>query len=205
MRNIRSFRFITTVILGIFISILLRLCWPSVALGQASLQNSSPGVDLTSGLDSYSEQMADFLIKNANQEDFTAILDQEQHTRTFSTRTSLLPLLNWKLLTNRFGKILLDTEGSFHIPNKKLQLNGNEASIDAALKIQHEIEGVGSLPPHFSIRFTGTASDKNIILNKSREIGKVDLAFEGLLLKGVPNYLRNSDVAKREFEAYGIE
>ncbi|WP_206753505.1 hypothetical protein [Coleofasciculus sp. FACHB-64] len=156
-----------------------------------------------SEIDSYSKQVAKFLVKNADQKDFAATLDnQDQYEKGFSTSKQLLPLKpfsNW----NRFGKIFLDAEGRFRLDGNKLKLTGNKASADATLKIRHDI--VPSMPPHFSVHFHGEASDQNIFSNKSNEIGKVELTFEGLLLKGVPNYLRNSNVAQREFEKYGIK
>ncbi|MBW4449203.1 MAG: hypothetical protein KME38_20665 [Spirirestis rafaelensis WJT71-NPBG6] len=154
------------------------------------------------GIDSYSQKMADFLVKNANQEDFSVNLDnKEQYEKTFSFSKQLLPVKPFDKW-NRFGKVFLEAESKFKLANK-IQLTGNKASADAALRIRHDI--VPSMPPHFSINFHVEASDQEILANKSRNMGKIELTFEGLLLKGVPNYLRDSKVAQREFKKYGIE
>jgi len=146
-------------------------------------KRNANGINLTSGLDNYSSGMANFLVENANLKDFSVTLKQ----RKFSNQVDK-ELLN---LTDRFGKLVLHAKGSLEFSDK-LRLSGNKASIEASLGIQHQIKDVPTLPPHVQLYFKGDASDQNVLSNRSRKLGSVELMFNGLLLKGVPAYLEQN-------------
>lgn len=183
MRNTRLSRFMITILLGVFISTLLRLCWPAVALGQVAPQTSSSRLDLNSGLDNYSRGMSNLLVKNADQKEFSMPLDKKEFSRDIQQE-----LLN---LTERFGKIILHADGKLVFPEGKIMLSNNTAWVESGLAIEHQIKGV-NLRPHFQFRFKGEASDKDFIAHRLRKLGSAELQFEGLLLKGVPIYLQRN-------------
>jgi hypothetical protein len=153
-------------------------------------------IDLTSGLESYSDRMADFLVRNADQKDFSVALEETEIEKTFSES-----LLSWEAVRSRVGRIFLTGSGKLVFPTK-LSLSGNKASVEATLAIQHEIPDVPAMPPHFRIHFKGNASDQDLLLNRSRKLGYAELTFEGLLLKGIPQYIKNK--ASKKLEENGI-
>lgn len=153
-------------------------------------------IDLTSGLESYSDGMANFLVKNADQKDFSVALEKTEIEKPFSE-----PLLSWKAVRSRAGSIILTGSGKLVFPTK-LSLSGNEASVEATLAVQHKIPEVDAMPPHFQIHFKGNASDQDLLLNRSRKLGAAELTFNGLLLKGVPQYIEKS--AGKKLKENGI-
>jgi len=199
MKNSRSIRFISAALLGLFIFSLLRLCLPSVALGQVSTDNLSnnTNIALTSGFDAdtYADEAAETLINNGDPTDLSIPLEKKKFGNEKPIRRSLL---SWKHTNNRIGGIFLDLKGGLEFP-KNFSLGNNEATAQATLSIKHQgFDGAEKLPPHFQADFVGQASDRELFSTLlSRKIASAELIFEGLMLKGVPEYLKQTTAIKK--------
>ncbi len=166
-------------------------------------RHNTNDIDLTSGLEGFSTGMADFLVKNANQQEFAVELDKTEGIPA-DKRSFREPLLSWKAVRSRVGRVVLTGSGNLAFPTK-LSLSGNRAVVEADLAVQHEIPDVDKMPPHFKIYFKGEASDQDLLLNRSRKLGQAELTFNGLLLKGVPQYIESAASKKLKENKIGFE
>jgi hypothetical protein len=160
----------------------------------AGIGNQDPeDVNLKSDLKKSSDGMVSLFTNIGDQNNFSLALDQRKISK--EENKELLDL------TSRFGKLLLHTQGSIEYP-EKLRLSDNQVSTESDLSLQHQIEGI-NIPPLVQIFFKAEASDEDIISNQSRKIGSAELTFNGLLLKGIPAYLKQNKAIK-ELEKNGL-
>lgn len=114
----------------------------------------------------------------------------------------------------KLGKILVKSRGNIFFP-KELRFSGNQASVNAALSIAHDLDdgsrrfstppdiaqGTGGFPL-FQLNFDANASDfdQQFLSGRKRELASAELTFSGLLLKGIPEYIKH-DNRKSKLEA----
>lgn len=138
----------------------------------------------------FSEAIIDFVTKQSNQNDFSVALDGT----TTGSRSFPVPLLKYEKTLDEIdlGTFTIEANGNMNFPNK-LRLSGNEASIDASLKIAHQVIPTQVPFQFFSLNFQGKSSDfnKDFLSGKKTELARAELTFNGLFLKGIPYYLDN--------------
>jgi len=175
----RSFRSIAAACLSLLVIFLPVTSWADAALAQS--RPVPPVSDLT-GLSA--EQLVDFLVKNAPPNDFSVSLSPPK--LPFQAK-------NYELFDlGKFGKLVMQAKRDIDLP-EQLRLSGNKTSMTATTSLQHQIEGE-TLPPHFEISLKGEASDTDFLSSEQGNLASAELTFEGLLLKGIPEFLSKTKV-----------
>jgi hypothetical protein len=156
--------------------------WANPALAQS--HPAPPDSDLTV----LSGELVDFLVKNAppDEDDFSVSLSSPK--LPFQAQALNYPLFS----LGKFGKLVMQAKSDIDLP-EQLRLSGNTTSMTATASLQHQIEGE-TLPPHFKISLKGEASDTDFLSSEQGNLASAELTFEGLLLKGVPEFLSKTEV-----------
>lgn len=182
MARTRLLRFTAAIYLSLLAIFLPITSWANTALAQ-----SDPNLSAFDSTQS-SAEIVDFLVKNAALDDFSVPLSAPE--LPFQPKPANYELFN----LDKFGKLVMQAKSDIVLP-KELRLSGNKASMTATASLQHEIEGE-KLPPHFQISLQGQASDTGFLSNEQENLASAELTFEGLLLKGVPEFLSKTTVMK---------
>ncbi len=126
--------------------------------------------------------VVNFLVKNADKNDFSVpLLDNGN----FLLRENEIK----EYSLGKLGKLVIATKGNMNLP-ERISLSGNKVTANAGFRIAHDLEDV-KIPAHLNISFQSEVSD-NGFLGEQPKLGSVELTFEGLLLKGVPQYLKET-------------
>lgn len=152
----------------------------------------------------FSEGIVDFLTANTNgtQSSITLSNNDVNNKEFILIGCSGKDYCDWSI--GSLGKLLIQSKGKINVPNK-LSLTGNgKSSVNTFLRISHKPELEGSNRerefPFFDLRLYAQASElnKNLLSNARKELARTELTFSGLLLKGIPIYLKDREDKMKE-------
>jgi ribosomal protein L29 len=152
----------------------------------------------------FSEGIVDFLTANTNGTQSSITLsNNDVNNKEFTLiGCSGKDYCDWSI--GSLGKLLIQSKGKINVPNK-LSLTGNgKSSVNTFLRISHKPELEGSNRerefPFFDLRLYAQASElnKNLLSNARKELARTELTFSGLLLKGIPIYLKYREDKMKE-------
>jgi hypothetical protein len=148
------------------------------------------------------EKNINFLIENTdNSFDVNLIIDRavdiDNNTdRIYSSNSNDQPFDLGDL-----GKLVLHSESEVDLP-KWIGLIGNRGAGEVSFSLRHEIEGI-EIPPHIQFNLRGEVSDTDF-LSQQGKLASIELTFEGILLKGIPEYLSKTKLIQ-ELKQNGFE
>lgn len=100
------------------------------------------------------------------------------------------------------GRLVFQWRSDVDLP-QKIGLTGNQGSGDLFFSLQHELEGV-NIPPHLQVKLRGEASDSDFVTQQGK-LASIEITFEGLLFKGVPEYLSKTDLMRELIQKYDFK